>query len=76
VNKPRLLAAGADLSRVFQMSMRKNATSERGLSLPDDTDKITRALIEANVKFVFPDPLVSMLPGFRSWGARAGDCAV
>jgi hypothetical protein len=64
----RLKAAGADLARVHDVTMRSSAGSERGLSLPDDTSAIVNALIEADVRFAFADPLASMLdPRLNSW---------
>ena len=65
--KPRLAAAGADMARVKDVKMRKDA-SDRGFSLPDDTEKIMRALVKHEVRFVFADPLASMLdPRLNSW---------
>jgi hypothetical protein len=63
----RLKAAGADMTRVKDIKMRKDA-QDRGFSLPDDTDKIASALIAHNVRFAFADPLASMLdPRMNSW---------
>jgi hypothetical protein len=65
--RTRLDAAGADLQRVVDVKMRKDSL-DRGFSLPADTDKIARALVESDVRFAFADPLASMLdPRLNSW---------
>lgn len=65
--RPRLDAAGADLDRVIDVKMRKDR-QDRGFSLPGDTDKIARALVDHDVRFAFADPLASMLdPRMNSW---------
>lgn len=65
--RKRLDAAGADVTRVFDMQMKKDTTA-RGFCLPGDTDVIARALIESGARFVFADPLASMLdPSKNSW---------
>ena len=64
---PRLEAAGADRKRVLDVKMAKD-TTDRGFSLPDDTDRIVAALVEHDVRFAFADPLASLLdPKLNSW---------
>lgn len=69
VLKPRLIAAGADLSLVRRVNSKAGSTdNEVGLSLPDDTDEFVRQLVESDVEFVFVDPLASLLnPGANTW---------
>ena len=65
--RKRLDAVGGDVTRVLDMRMRKDS-QDRGFSLPGDTDKIVGALVEQDVRFVFADPLASMLdPRINSW---------
>lgn len=65
--RKRLDAAGADVSRVFDLQMKKNATA-RGFCLPGDTAVIAQALLQGGADFVFADPLASMLdPSMNSW---------
>jgi hypothetical protein len=65
--RPRLEAAGADLSKVFDLKMRAGE-SDVGFSLPGDTAEIAQALIQSKARVIFSDPLASMLdPKMNSW---------
>lgn len=65
--RKRLDAAGADVSRVFDIQLKKDAQA-RGLSLPDDTARLVDALVHQDVRYVFIDPLASILdPKLNSW---------
>lgn len=59
--KPRLVAAEADLSRVFTMKLR---TDEQGVMLPDlsrDVEHIQSLVLNNDVKLIVVDPLVAYL---------------
>jgi AAA domain len=65
--RPRLDAAGADVSKVLDIKMRRDKF-DCGFSLPDDTALIAQALIESGVRIMFSDPLAAMLdPKRNSW---------
>jgi AAA domain len=65
--RPRLDAAGADTSRVFDVKMRKDKF-DAGVSLPDDTAAIAQKLIDSDVRIMISDPLAAMLdPKRNSW---------
>ncbi len=65
--KPRLQAAGADVSRVLDLKMRRDEF-DVGFSLPDDAAALAQALIEHDVRIIFADPLAAMLdPNRNSW---------
>jgi AAA domain len=65
--KPRLIAAGATENRVFDIKMKKDAT-DRGFSLPGDTDLLIEAMVSNEIRFAFADPFASMLdPKVNSW---------
>ena len=59
---PRLIAAGADLSRVRTIEVEHDG--ERDLvSLPDDVPQIEEAAIEHGVRLLIVDPLMAALTG-------------
>jgi hypothetical protein len=65
--KPRLEAAGADVTRVFDVKMRKDEF-DTGVSLPDDTDAIRQELVAKEIRIMIADPLAAMLdPKRNSW---------
>jgi hypothetical protein len=65
--KPRLEAAGADVTRVFDIKMRRDRF-DTGVSLPDDTAAIRDQLVQNDIKIMIADPLAAMLdPKRNSW---------
>ena len=57
---PRLMAAGADLDRVFRIDVVEDG-AETGLSLPRDVAQLTEVISEADASLVILDPLLSRL---------------
>lgn len=58
---PRLMAAGADLTRVFRIDVEDLEHGETMISLPLDTLLIERAIAEHDVAALIVDPLMSTL---------------
>jgi hypothetical protein len=58
---PRLMAAGADLNRVFRVDVTTSDGTETELSLPRDLIELERVIAGANVALVILDPLLSRL---------------
>ena len=58
---PRLMAAGADLSRVKFVVVRSD-DMERGLDLPDDLPDLEKRIEQVGARFLFIDPLVAHMP--------------
>ncbi len=65
--KPRLMAAGADMTRVHDLRLRKDQYSQ-GFSLPNDVELIGNAFADHNIGFAIGDPIASLLdPSRNSW---------
>jgi AAA domain/Bifunctional DNA primase/polymerase, N-terminal len=58
---PRLMAAGADLTRVFRVEIMILDDITVGLSLPADLPAIERAAVDVDVALLILDPLMSRL---------------
>jgi AAA domain len=58
---PRLIAAGADLDRVFSVEVISELGVEVGLSLPRDVGATTAAALDQNAAMMLLDPLMSRL---------------
>ena len=58
---PRLMAAGADLSRVFRVEVTMTDLEETALSLPQDLAALEQEIVEHAVALVILDPLLSRL---------------
>ncbi|WP_415947742.1 AAA family ATPase [Streptomyces sp. KLOTTS4A1] len=58
---PRLIAAGADLDRVFRIDVEDIEHGETMLSLPMDVSLIERSIAEHDVAALIVDPLMSTL---------------
>lgn len=58
---PRLLAAGADLERVYRVDVLSSDDITLGLSLPRDLHQVERAADEADAALLLLDPLMSRL---------------
>ncbi|WP_399559038.1 AAA family ATPase (plasmid) [Streptomyces chartreusis] len=58
---PRLIAAGADLERVFRVDVMDDERLHARLSLPVDTSLLGKAAEEYNVALLVADPLLSMI---------------
>ena len=58
---PRLMAAGADLARVYRVDVLNHADVHVGLSLPRDLAQTERAAREADAALLLLDPLMSRL---------------
>lgn len=54
---PRLMAAGADMDRVFNVE----STEDRGLVLPMDVDALVDAAKEVNAGAIMLDPIISLI---------------
>ncbi len=61
VIRPRLMAAGADLERVFRVEVDTSDDVPSGLSLPDDIPALGGELRAADAVLVILDPLLSRL---------------
>ncbi len=62
--KPRLEAAGADLSRVLALTTVPDGKGcERLLSIPEDLDIIRRGIVRVSARLVVVDPLMAFLSG-------------
>jgi len=60
--KPRLLAAGADLSRVHYASVSRDGMHDL-VSLPDDVERIAELAVEHGVRLLIVDPFSASLNG-------------
>ncbi|WP_432504301.1 AAA family ATPase [Kineococcus arenarius] len=58
---PRLIAAGADLDRVFRVEVRSADEVDVGLSLPRDLDEVEEAAHQTDAALLLLDPLMSRL---------------
>jgi AAA domain len=58
---PRLMAAGADLARVFRVDVTTADTTESSLSLPRDLVGLERAAVDVGAALIILDPLLSRL---------------
>lgn len=58
---PRLVAAGADLSRVFRIEVSDDNDANARLTLPSDTALLEQAIIANDVVLIVLDPLLSMI---------------
>jgi hypothetical protein len=58
---PRLIAAGADLDRVFRIDVEDSGDSMARLTLPKDLDLLGEACDEYGVGLFVADPLLSMI---------------
>lgn len=58
---PRLIAAGADLDRVYRIDVVDDEDMHARLTLPRDTRMLGRAITEHNVALVVLDPLLSLV---------------
>lgn len=58
---PRLMAAGADMSRVFHVTVSEDDHPQARLSLPGDVNALGEACDEHGVALIIADPLVSFL---------------
>lgn len=58
---PRLIAANADLERIFRVDITTAEGVDTGLSLPRDLAAIEQAAIEQEVALILLDPLMSRL---------------
>lgn len=61
--RPRLEAAGADLSCILALATIPDGDSERLLSIPDDLGIIKRGIERVGAKLVVVDPLMAFLSG-------------
>ncbi|URN12501.1 AAA family ATPase [Streptomyces radiopugnans] len=69
---PRLIAAGADLDRVFRIDVEDVLRGETMLSLPLDVEPLEQAIDEHDVAALIVDPLMSTL-GARTDAHRTQD---
>lgn len=60
---PRLVAAGADLDRVFQVDVADDQEAHSRLTLPLDIARLGEAAVEYGVGLLVADPLLSMIDG-------------
>ena len=58
---PRLMAAGADLKKVFRANVNVQDVGTFELSLPDDVPALEAAIVEKEVALVILDPIISRL---------------
>lgn len=68
---PRLIAAGADLDRVFNISVQDDGDMHATLTLPSDTRMLEQGITDYDVALVVMDPLLSLLDsGINDYRAR------
>ncbi len=68
---PRLVAARADLSRVYRIDVHDDADPHARLTLPTDTQLLEQAIRDNNVAMMVLDPLLSLLDaGINDYRAR------
>jgi len=60
---PRLHAAGADRSRVFQIDARTVEGYSTTMSVPGDLDRLTTLCVTHDIALIVLDPLMSVIPG-------------
>lgn len=60
---PRLMAAGADLDKVYRVNVQVSDHLEVEISLPDDLDELGNLAIESGAAMLLLDPLLSRLDG-------------
>lgn len=60
---PRLMAAGADLERVFRVDVVTSDGLGVEISLPQDLERLESAIVELGVALVCLDPLISRIDG-------------
>lgn len=58
---PRLMAAGADLDRVFRIEVRATDGNDSALELPIDLLELQRVILEQSAALIILDPLLSRL---------------
>ncbi len=58
---PRLLGAGADLSRVYRLIVTAKDGTDGSLQLPVDLDELTRVITETHAAIIMLDPLLSRI---------------
>ena len=58
---PRLIAAGADLTRIFRMEVLSAIDARVGLTLPRDLDEVEKSAISTDAALMLLDPLMSRL---------------
>ena len=58
---PRLMAAGADLDRIFRVDVTVSDGFDSALVLPADLNQLEKNVIEVGAALVLLDPLVSRL---------------
>lgn len=58
---PRLMAAGADMTRVFHVGVSEDNDRQARLSLPDDVDALGEECDTYGVALIIADPLISFL---------------
>ncbi len=58
---PRLIAAGADLERIFRVDVTTSDAYESALSLPRDLEQLEALALEEDVALIVLDPLMSRL---------------
>lgn len=66
VHIPRLIAAGADLDHIYQLTaevIEEDFTGERDLKFPLDTKLLEEAIIETGAKLIIVDPISSAMQG-------------
>lgn len=59
--KPRLMAAGADMTRIIDLAVMVEADIETPVSLPMDLANLKRVCLDRDVSLILMDPLVSVL---------------
>lgn len=68
---PRLIAAGADLDRVYHIGVHDDGDPHATLTLPSDTRKLEQGIQDHDVALVVMDPLLSLLDsGINDYRAR------
>jgi hypothetical protein len=58
---PRLIGAGADLTRVYRADVLTTGLGESALSLPRDLASLERAVVDVDAALIILDPLLSRL---------------
>jgi hypothetical protein len=61
VLKPRFVAAGADIARVYSIKLGRDGV-DLGISIPDDIEGIKRRLVATEARLLVIDPLLAHIP--------------
>jgi putative DNA primase/helicase len=69
--KPRLIAAGADMSKVFLLTHVPDGDGGHIATLPDDVDFLEKIIVQYDIDFIIIDPILAAISGeYDSWKSQ------